>query len=182
MVPIIILYMMLPIEQIDSTTVTKPDYFVAGVSGVIGGIAGFGITAYVTNLFLTSTNTGGTNFQAEMSYIIGYAIGMPIGASTFIHFNPYNRCPSRKSFLLSLKQSLIGVQVGLCAILIASHISRDTKYWAGCFTLPFPVIGAIKGYHSLPLEIKNENLDKKDSMEKTNNPKLCFKIFDLEWK
>ncbi|MEO0206016.1 MAG: hypothetical protein ABIL22_05010, partial [candidate division WOR-3 bacterium] len=111
-----------------------------------------------------------------------YTIGMPVCASAFVHFNPYNKYRSKKSFLLSLKHSLIGVQVGLCAILVASHISRDTKYWAGCFVLPFPVIGAIRGYHSLPLEIKNENIDKKDSMIKTGNPKICCKILYLELK
>ncbi len=167
------------LENIPGDSVTKmdPDYFLDGIHGLIGGAVGFGSVTYITFFSLTQTNYSTTDFAQELGYIFGYTIGMSIYASSFIHFSPFNNNRSKKSFVKAIKNSLIGAQLGLCSILISSHISKDTKYWAGFFVLPFPIIGAVMGHNSLPIEIKNDNT--KDTSMDTNTHKICVNILYL---
>ncbi|MEO0156561.1 MAG: hypothetical protein ABIL07_05560, partial [candidate division WOR-3 bacterium] len=138
--------------------------------------------AYITffSLALTDHSTG--NFAQELGYVFGYTIGMPISASSFIHFSPYNKNHSKKSFLRAIKNSFIGAQLGLFTILITSHISKDTKYWTGLFVLPFPIIGAVMGHNTISLEGNYKTINSEENIMKTNSPKLCLKIFCLDLK
>ncbi|MEO0094703.1 MAG: hypothetical protein ABIL46_00440 [candidate division WOR-3 bacterium] len=177
MIVLILSIVSLSINSIDSVIVRDHNYFVDGIHGFIGGTVGFVSAAYITFFSLSTINHYSENFTQELGYLFGYTIGMPICASSFIHFSPYNKNHSRKSFVKAIKNSLIGVQLGLCTILISSHISKDAKYWAGLFVLPFPIIGAVSGHNSVPLEIKDNN---KDTLMESDSPKLCFRILYLD--
>lgn len=73
------LMMFLNFNHSDSTIVEKPDYMIDGVSGLLGGLIGFGVTIYVTSSFFASTKIGSVNYALEMGYVLGYALGMPLG-------------------------------------------------------------------------------------------------------
>ncbi|MEO0122905.1 MAG: hypothetical protein ABIL69_02740 [candidate division WOR-3 bacterium] len=166
----------------DSVIAIDRNYFVDGIHGLIGGAVGFGSVAYITFFSLSLTDYSTGNFAQELGYVFGYTVGMPICASSFIHFSPYNKNHSKKSFIQAIKNSFIGAQLGLCTILITSHISRDTKYWAGLFILPLPIIGAVMGHNTLPLETNYKSIDNEDNLMKTNTPKLYLKIFKIDLK
>ncbi len=166
----------------DSIIEIKPHYLMDGMTGVIGGIVGFSALTYTTAAFLTGTKTGGINFPKEVGYIIGYTLGIPLGATSFIHYNPFNRYRSQKAFKSAIKYSFLGAQIGLGVLLIGSNISRDTKYWVGAFILTIPIAGAINGYHSVPFKLQEGIGPAKGSMIEINYSTLALNIKIVEFK
>jgi len=166
----------------DSIIEIKPHYLMDGMIGVIGGMVGFGALTYTTAAFLAGTKNGGINFPGEVGYIMGYTLGIPIGATSFIHYNPFNRYRSQKAFKSALKYSLLGAQIGLGFLLIGSNISRDAKYWVGAFILTIPIAGAIKGYHSAPFKLQEEIGPAKGTMREINYSTLAVHIKIIEFK
>jgi hypothetical protein len=160
----------------------RSDYLIDGVSGILGGVLGFCSTMYATASFLALTKTGGENFSGEVGYIMGYTLGIPFGATSFIHFNPFNKCRNKKSYISSLKYSLIGVQIGLGLLIIASNISSDTKYWTGFSVLILPIAGSIIGYHTSQYHVQTglERIPFMDFCQYGQVPKI--KIIEVRLK
>lgn len=143
-------------DSIQNPRLKTSDYIINSVIGTVGGIAGFMTTFYTISVVgeaLQLDLACSSTFCGETMLVASYAMGMPLGTAYLLRNNPFVRNRPKGSFKLTLKASLIGVQMGLAALLIASNISEDTKYWTAMVILPWPIISGIVGYNKSAAKI-----------------------------